>query len=366
MRMVRKYSVAAGLTALAGLAITWGLLGRGATVGFADVVQQVQAAKAARCTLTVLNVDGRSGGSTFDLLMVEPGWIVEKGSGMTMITDSEKHKMVTLTEATRQALVVDVVKNARSGPPQFNLLEAFKSVDEKSSRRLGEKELEGHHTEGFAFSKEGMQFEVWADAKTQLPVEVDLSTGASENAFVRMHARFSDFDWNPAYDPAELTTVVPPGYAVTNAAMNLQNPTQQDVVIMLKTFGDMNDGVLPAELGARELGEVIARKMQSKLPPNVKSLPAAERQKVQQQVTADAMKMSEPIARGWTFMGNVKNGADWHYAGGASVGEKGVAVLWYRPAGSETWRVIDADGAVHDQKNPPAGGEPVGLLGAGK
>jgi hypothetical protein len=52
------------------------------------------------------------------------------------------------------------------------------------------------------------------------------------------------------------------------------------------------------------------------------------------------------------------------------VGEKGKAVLWYQPTGKQAWRVIDADGNVHEETERPSGGEKVemnvgALLGAG-
>ena len=63
-----------------------------------------------------------------------------------------------------------------------------------------------------------------------------------------------------------------------------------------------------------------------------------------------------PLARGWAFMGAVKNGTDWTYGGaGAKWGEKGKAVLWYKPVG-EGWRVFDADGTVHAATAEPSGG----------
>ncbi|HUO09297.1 MAG TPA: hypothetical protein VM008_13400 [Phycisphaerae bacterium] len=365
MKMVRRYSVAAGLTVLAGMGIAVGLLGRG-TVAFADVVQQVQSAKAVRCTLTVKPDGGKK--SAFDVLMVEPGWVIERGAAMTMITSSADHKMMTLTPATKQAVVIDWKKDDATG--QVNLLETFKNVSGKESKKLGTREIDGHQTEGFEFSQHGMEMEVWADTKTQLPVKVETDFGAggwgdgAGNGIMRIHASFSDFDWNPVYDASELTMKVPEGYTATNAAMNLKGPTEQDVVVMLKTFGEMNGGVMPKGVGAGALGEVMAKGMQKKMPANMSSLPAEERQKLQQQMTAEAMKMAEPIARGWAFMGDAKFGSEWRYAGGAVAGKKGTAVLWYKPAGKETWRVIDADGTVREEKEAPSGGEAVSLFGA--
>jgi hypothetical protein len=59
-------------------------------------------------------------------------------------------------------------------------------------------------------------------------------------------------------------------------------------------------------------------------------------------------------------MTDKNNGTDWTYAGGGvNVSEKGHAVLWYKPAGSAQWRIIDADGVIHDGAQAPPGGKPL-------
>jgi hypothetical protein len=45
----------------------------------------------------------------------------------------------------------------------------------------------------------------------------------------------------------------------------------------------------------------------------------------------------------------LKGEGKWHYAGeGVKLGDAGKAIFWYRPKGSDTYRVIYADLSVKD------------------
>jgi len=57
------------------------------------------------------------------------------------------------------------------------------------------------------------------------------------------------------------------------------------------------------------------------------------------------MKMS----RGGMFVQKLPADSDWHYAGKDSTfGDSDMAIFWYRPEGSETYRVIYGDLSVRD------------------
>ena len=49
------------------------------------------------------------------------------------------------------------------------------------------------------------------------------------------------------------------------------------------------------------------------------------------------------------FVRHLPKQADWHYAGAdATLGDAATPIFWYRPQGSETYRVIYADLSVRD------------------
>ncbi|MHC4659140.1 MAG: hypothetical protein ACYS83_08185 [Planctomycetota bacterium] len=55
------------------------------------------------------------------------------------------------------------------------------------------------------------------------------------------------------------------------------------------------------------------------------------------------------ISRGLTFVQELPSDSDWHYAGkDAKFGDTDTAIFWYRPEGSQTYRVIYADLSITD------------------
>ena len=55
------------------------------------------------------------------------------------------------------------------------------------------------------------------------------------------------------------------------------------------------------------------------------------------------------VTRGFMFMYAMKPENDWHYAGeGVPLGEAPTPICWWRPDGSETYRVIYGDLSIED------------------
>jgi hypothetical protein len=61
------------------------------------------------------------------------------------------------------------------------------------------------------------------------------------------------------------------------------------------------------------------------------------------------LRFFRQINRGLRFVHNLTDSADWHYAGGeAALGDAATPVCWYRPEGSQTYRVVYADLSIRD------------------
>jgi hypothetical protein len=253
-------------------------------------------------------------------------------------------KRVTVP-AMKEAVLMDLT-NMPPGKRTPNLLDQFKQVDGKDSKPLGEKEIDGVKVKGFNVTKGERELEVWADVKTERPV---LAMVRSTNpAWKSMTYTFSDFDWNPTYDASELTLDIPAGYSVEKTQVDASDVKEADVTAMLKAMTELNDGAFPAKLTLKDIVVTM-----EKAHGNGSKDAAA---------TAAKMSQLMQIGRGMRYMSLPPNGSDWTYAGGGiPAGEKGLIVLWYKPAGGTGWRAFDADFSVHDVKEAdlPAGGEPV-------
>ena len=62
----------------------------------------------------------------------------------------------------------------------------------------------------------------------------------------------------------------------------------------------------------------------------------------------ERVQLAVKVMRGFLFVLSLSaEGVDWHYAGAdARFGDAGTPVFWYRPEGSQTYRVIYADLSV--------------------
>ncbi len=363
MKIVRRFSMAAGFGVLVTGSALWLVWGRSAQVGFADVLTQVNQAQAVRCHMAAQVDNGKPLATSMDVLMVEPGWMVTDGRqgavSVHMILNTTQGKMLMLmgnASSHGQAIVMDMknIPEARRPP---NLLEQFKQTNGKDSKPLGEKEIAGVKARGFEVIKQGSDMQIWADEKTELPVLVTMKSVAS-TMMGSVVTTFSDFDWNPTYDASELSFAIPAGYFEQKISVDVSDPTEADVVIMLKSLADLNDGVFPPGMAMKDLMPSFA-----KLKPTSHGTAPSDEAALQKEIMDKVM----PMARGWGYMMRPAMGTDWMYAGnGAHSGEKGRVILWYKPAKGGL-RAFDADFAVHDVKDAqlPAGGQPVNLDFAG-
>ncbi|HVS72198.1 MAG TPA: hypothetical protein VHQ47_13160 [Phycisphaerae bacterium] len=358
MKMVRRTAVAAALAAAVGVGVVmapWG----GGRVAFADVVEQVKAAKVVGCKVKMEMDLGEKGTRTVtsNVVMSEEGWsITQNGTKRTVLKASPGHiEMMMLDDEAKKAIIIDskdsgMVGGAAAGAEQVpNLLTMFQGLGTKGEEALGEKEVEGVKARGFsvkAGAGGGQTYEIWADEKTEKPVLVTMATQAMG---VGARYTYSDFDWNPVVPAGLAEFRAPAGYTVTKSALDVAGMGEKDVVEMLRVVGEVNGGVLPARVDMESVMEMMKDSVQAKGA-------AGQTPEARQAVAAEIA----PLARAWMVMGGTKYGTGWTYDGhGVAVGTKGKAVLWYKPAGKAGWRVIDADGTVHDAASAPAGGEKV-------
>jgi hypothetical protein len=384
MKMVKRFSVAAGVGLLlsgASLWLVWG--GGGARVAFADVLEQVKQARAVRCHVVTIGPNAPPDGHEVsqEMLMVDPGWMVveetiqgktgpttEKEAGtLRIVMNWTQKKMLMLTHifpqgvldqgkhstipGSKEAVLVDIANM----PPEKqmpSLLDQFKNVDGKDSQTLGEKDIDGIKTKGFEVVKDGKTLDVWADETTDHPVlaviKLNIPTAGS------FQYTYSDFDWAPDYDPTELSLDPPAGYTLHKSRLDVSETTEADIVPMLKALAELNDGHFPASLGMKDFMPALQKWIQAnppagKTPTNV----------------ADMMQKFLPVTRAWNYINNPTYGTDWQYAGDAvTAGEKNHIILWYKPAGNPTtWRAFAADFTAHDLKESdlPPNGHPVKL-----
>jgi hypothetical protein len=308
------------------------------SVTFADIVEPFLTARTATFEYTVSLEDGPS--QTSNAMFLAPARIREgRSDGVTFVGDLQQSKMVLLMPAQNRAVVYELT-NVAQEPGEWNpFLEIRRRIQEvrpssdESVRSLGTQQIEGREAVGYRVEKTGLNIALWADAKSLLPVQIEMTTGSS--TFTMSHIVF-DVD----LDESLFSLEIPAGYSVTTLEIDGSDPEEKDLIDLFRTWAEHADGRLPSTLDARGPGEFLS--LQIKKMKESGQEPSTEQ-------TLGIQKTLMKMSRGGAFVQQLPSSSDWHYAGqDARLGDTGKAIFWYRPTGSATYRVIYADLSVRD------------------
>jgi hypothetical protein len=252
------------------------------------------------------------------------------------IQDLRQGKILMLMPAKKQAMLAEI---ANSPMQQINLLKEFQDAEPRSGKPIGQREIGGRQAKGFNVTEPGMRLQMWVDAETKLPVLAEMD--AQAGMMPASHVTFTDFAWNVPVDESLLSLTPPAGYQMLPAMkMDMSPASEKDLVAGLKAIAELNGGAFPPGVDMAGLMGIMKQ-----MDKRFDKFDKAQQDKFMGEVRASMLQ----IGRMWMFIGDSKNGEDWHYAGeGAPFGQAGRPVFWYRPTGAATYRVINADLTVHD------------------
>jgi outer membrane lipoprotein-sorting protein len=175
-------------------------------------------------------------------------------SAAISIVDGQKDKAITLVPATKTATVI----NLKNFPPGANPLgRTFQGLQElvasaqsgKAAKleRLGAKSLDGRAAEGFRIQLGSIQVEMWAEAKTLLPLRVEETSPEPRTSVV-----MTDFRFNVPLDESLFSIDIPPGYTVQQTAQIDASQPWAFLTGALKLAAECNGGVFPPSLRGDE------------------------------------------------------------------------------------------------------------------
>jgi hypothetical protein len=118
-------------------------------------------------------------------------------------------------------------------------------------------------------------------------------------------------------------------------------PREQNLINMLDFYTSHHvDGLFPETLNQTEIVTYIAKSGKFR-EPDMEGMKQEEKLKI-------GVETSTKFYQGLFFIMQL-NPQDWHYAGqGVKRGAANTPVFWYKPDGSETYRVVYADLDVRD------------------
>ncbi len=300
----------------------------GTSVVFADVVERLHNARTMTYTVNAT--------TAIEIAFKEPGYMrTTMPGGFVTVIDWTQGKGIS-TLPTRKQFIEMEMSNLPHDPAQqqFNVIEKLRTLPDRADEELGTSEIDGRVLQGFRVTKEDVINTVWIDPKTRDLVRV-------ETEFINapgMNVVLTDFQFDVELDDSLFSLTPPDGYTRVEVQADVSGVTEQDLIEYLRAWSSWTkDGTFPPTFNPMEIQKVaMEMEQQGKF---------GDGQTTEQQRKRDAMTMY----RGIMFLTQLPAESNWRYAGeDVKFGDADTAIFWYRPEGSETYRVIYGDLSVND------------------
>jgi hypothetical protein len=299
----------------------------GSTVTFARAIQPILSANTA--ILDIIIGEEKEGTPVIHDMVLGPRIrrTLSTVPDAVSIIDLENSKILTLAEAKKEAAYIDL-KGLPSMPNYMdqlrNAIVQLQDSPHYVVEDLGTKGVDGRKAVGFLAKHPKAEITLWADAKTGLPLRIEQKVGQ-----LLVIAKNLKFD--VPMDDALFRMDVPEGYKLQKMELDLTSATEADFVeglrVMAETFGNEQfpEGVALAEY--------------------MKQVPQIQK-KIEQLKLSDEeqLVLGKKMQQYVLFLRFFKGEGKWYYRGqGVKLGEADKPIFWYRPRGSETYRVIYGD-----------------------
>ncbi len=255
--------------------------------------------------------------------------------GMTQIIDMEAGKMLALNDVDKTAVYVDIkgkLQEMTRGYIEFVREVLMELKDSQKVVKLGEQVIDGRKAIGFSGrGNNNQELKIWADPKTAVPIRVELRLG--REFFVVL----KNFKFDVPIDDSQISMDMPKGYTLDETVVDFTKGTEEDFIESLRIWAKLVlDGKFPDVVGTEQY---------------MKTMPLLGEKLVQSGLSDEEVgtKVGMIFPRAMFFLQILEIDDRYHYAGkGVKLGNADKAIFWYRPEGSDTYRVIYGDLSVKD------------------
>jgi outer membrane lipoprotein-sorting protein len=311
---------------------------------FDDLVRPLVDAKTARCTI-VVQIKDMPAHTITAFFRGKLHRQEHKAMGTVMIFDEESGTMLTLIEGQHVAQILQSVNRDPKQAVSQGFLQSVRDHligmqdDEQVVRiSLGEQVIAGRPMVGYRVTTPAMDMKIWGDRETGLPYAMEVQMAAFPNADITL----TDFEFDLPLDDALFSLTPPEGYTVRRDTIDVSQPTEEDLIAALQEFAKLNDSSYPDELSMTE-----AIKLSTKVRMQ---LMRDSTEKADQEMN----RLIKLLGRSFNFPLLQGREAEATYAGRGVKSDPGeTPIFWYKPAGSDAYRVIRADLSVVEADKAP-------------
>jgi hypothetical protein len=229
------------------------------------------------------------------------------------------------------------MSNLPNDPAQqnINVIERLRSLPERADEELGTNEIDGREVQGFRITEEGLINSVWIDIQSRQLVLVEMEFLNAPG----MSGTISDFQFDVELDDSLFNLTPPDGYTRLEIQVDTDEVSEQHLIEFLRLWSTwMKDGRFPPTLDPTKLAKSSMEMVKNGQFIN-------EGQISEKEQYEKGLKMTY----GLMFLLKMPADSNWRYAGeDVKFGDAQTAIFWYRPEGSETYRVIYGDLSVKD------------------
>jgi len=249
-----------------------------------------------------------------------------------VIVDYDTSQMLQLIPKQMTAVLIDL-KDVSEKPENIletmrNMITELQNDPDVTVEPLGEKEIDGQIAKGFRATGPDGELTVWADPQTALPIRM-------EQKWRQMQFVCTDFQFDIEMDESLFRLEIPEGYSeLPRGELPIDSSTEQDLIESLRIWAEVIlDGVFPRDLSTEVYVDDVNK----------------NREKFAKLQQEQKVELAMKLGPGFIFFNLLKAENDWHYVGnGVKLGDAESEVCWYRPDGSESYRVIYGDLSVKD------------------
>ncbi len=269
----------------------------------------------------------------------------ENEDGSITIFDWKAGKALSLSPKTKVALQMNIGEDTKDfdGGNTFEMLRGtlashLDSGKLKNAKPAEKKTVAGRELVGFRIDKDLM---IWAADGRTLPLEIEFTISQD------MKVHMQNYESNFPVEQSLFSLDIPEGYTTTQINLPTNAPNETEFINTLRLYCESSNGTFPPGLDIASTAKATA-KIQMHLLKNMKLGEDGATGAQIEELTNKVM--------GFTFVTtlSVRSDADAHYAGAnVKLGTDDRPIFWYKPVGSEKFRVILADLTVKEQEIAP-------------
>ena len=234
--------------------------------------------------------------------------------------------MLQLNPDTKGALW-KTYPDQQTKPINSDKLETLRRFEERPDIYMvedrGVLEMDGDTTKCFHVPGELNIYTLWVDIETKLPVRIELEHPTLKHTLI-----MTEFDFAPSFDKTQFDRVPPEGYAFSNETHLLDG---------LRFLAKFLGGAFPKAVEWPKIQQQVRTYAQEN---NLEISPVQLKE-----MRAAIGPLNEYVGR----LRSSPESFDLHYVGdGIRLGETETVILWYRPEGTSSYRVVYGDLRAED------------------